>query len=213
MNIVLFGPPGAGKGTQAQLLVERKKMLQVSTGDLLRAAMKTGSSLGIEAKSFVDRGELVPDSVIIGLVDQVVGTGVGKSFILDGFPRTLVQAEALDAMFLSKGLSLERALFLDVPFSALVSRLTGRRVCKSCGTVFHMTFQAPKKDGVCDKCGGELYQRNDDKEDVISTRLRAYQESTEPLRSYYRRQGKYSEINGDKPTEDVYCEILAQFKN
>src|SRR6185312_9322053 len=172
MNIVLFGAPGAGKGTQSALLVERMGMEQISTGDLFRAAIKNKTELGLKAKSYMDKGELVPDAIVIGMVDEVLAR-LGKNlFILDGFPRTVAQAEALRTILARRAMEIGKAVFLEVPKEELLGRLTGRRVCKSCGAVYHIDSKPPKVAGVCDVCGGEVVQRNDDKEDVIATRLK-----------------------------------------
>ncbi len=204
MNIVLFGAPGAGKGTQSSLLVEREGMVQISTGDLLRAAIKNRTSLGLEAQKFMDQGQLVPDSVVIGMVDEVLA-GIGsKSFILDGFPRTVAQAEALGKILLQRKAEIGRAIFLEVPREELLLRLTGRRVCKSCGAVYHIRSKPTKVAGVCDSCGGEVVQRNDDKEDVIATRLKAYEDNTAPLRAYFRNLGRYTELNGNQEAKVVF---------
>lgn len=198
MNILLFGAPGAGKGTQSGLLVERLGMVQISTGDLFRAAIKDKTELGVQAKFFMDKGELVPDSVVIGMVKEVLNRIGGKPFILDGFPRTVPQAEALGMMLSDMGVQLGKAIFLEVPKGILFDRLTGRRVCQSCGAVFHVSSKPSKVSGVCDACGGVVVQRNDDKEEVIATRLKTYEQSTLPLRSFYKNSGIYSEINGDQ---------------
>lgn len=207
MNIVLFGAPGAGKGTQSALLVERMGMVQISTGDLFRAAIKNQTELGLKAKSYMDKGELVPDAVTIGMVDEVLAKLTNKSFILDGFPRTVAQAEALGTILSKRNMVIGKAVFLEVPKEELLERLTGRRVCKSCGAVYHIASKPPKHAGVCDVCGGEVIQRNDDKEDVIATRLKTYEENTFPLRSYYKEQGKYVEINGNQDTETVFTAL------
>jgi adenylate kinase len=204
LNIVLFGAPGAGKGTQSTLLVEREGMVQISTGDLLRAAIKNKTALGLEAQKFMDQGQLVPDSVVIGMVDEVLN-GIGKkSFILDGFPRTVAQAEALGKSLLLRKMEIGKAIFLEVPREELLLRLTGRRVCKSCGAVYHIRSKPTKVAGVCDSCGGEVVQRNDDKEEVIATRLKAYEDNTAPLRAYFRNLGRYVELNGNQGTELVF---------
>lgn len=204
MNILLFGAPGAGKGTQSSLLVERLGMVQISTGDLFRAAIKNDTQLGRQAKSFMDKGELVPDSVVVGMVREVLNSIEGKPFILDGFPRTVPQAEALGMMLSDLGVQLGKAIFLEVPNGILLERLTGRRVCQSCGAVFHMSSKPTKVSGVCDACGGVVVQRNDDKEEVIATRLKAYEENTLPLRSFYKSAGIYSNINGDENPEVIF---------
>ncbi|PIS10327.1 MAG: adenylate kinase [Bdellovibrio sp. CG10_big_fil_rev_8_21_14_0_10_47_8] len=212
MNIVLFGAPGAGKGTQSQLLVERLKMVQISTGDLFRAAIKGKTELGQKAQSYMDKGELVPDSIVIGMVDEVLTRLNGNSFILDGFPRTRAQAEALGKILSQRSLEIGKAVFLEVPREELLQRLTGRRVCKSCGAVYHVNSKPPKIAGVCDLCGGEVIQRNDDREEVIVTRLKTYEENTLPLRDYYKELNKYVEVNGAQETEKVFSDVRSALK-
>lgn len=207
MNLVLFGPPGAGKGTQSSLLIDRKRYFQLSTGDLFRAAIKGQTELGKLAKSYMDAGKLVPDSLTLDLVGLELDKIAGKKFILDGFPRNVQQANALEDLLLKKKLSIGKAIFLEVPREKLIDRLTGRRVCKSCGSVFHVRTMPPKRDGICDRCQGELYQRNDDKEEVIRTRLLTYEESTAPLKEYYLSKGRISLVDGDRNTEEVYKDI------
>ena len=207
MNIVLFGAPGAGKGTQSSLLVERMGMERISTGDLFRAAIKNKTELGLKAKSFMDKGELVPDAIVIGMVDEVLAKLGKNSFILDGFPRTVAQAEALRTILARRTMDIGKAVFLEVPKEELLGRLTGRRVCKSCGAVYHIASKPPKVAGVCDVCGGEVVQRDDDKEDVIAIRLKTYEENTVPLRAYFKEQGKYVEINGNQSTETVFTAL------
>ena len=204
MNILLFGAPGAGKGTQSQLLVEKLGFRQISTGDLFRHAMKNKTELGKKAQAFIDRGDLVPDSITIDMVDEVLGNINGQSFILDGFPRTKAQAEALGTILKARSLSLGKAIFLEVPKEELLQRLTGRRVCQACGAVYHIQSKPTQKEGICDLCGGKVVQRNDDKEDVIATRLKTYEENTVPLRSYYREKGIYAEIDGRRETNEVF---------
>ncbi|HEX7675172.1 MAG TPA: adenylate kinase [Bdellovibrio sp.] len=206
MNLILFGAPGAGKGTQSELLIKRHAMTQISTGDLFRAAIKGQTDLGKKAQEYMDKGQLVPDSIVIGMVEEVLLKGV-KNFILDGFPRTVAQAEALDALLSKMNLSIGKAIFLEVPMSILMDRLTGRRVCKNCGAVYHIVSKPSKVEGVCDNCGGEVIQRNDDKADVIETRLKTYQEFTSPLKEFYKTSGKYIEVDGNRNTEEVYKEI------
>lgn len=204
MNLILFGPPGAGKGTQSELLIKRMNMRQISTGDLFRAAIKFGTPLGQEAKSYLDAGKLVPDSVTIGLVEEELKKLNGQGFILDGFPRNVAQAEALEVLLKPLGLKIDRTVFLEVPMSLLLGRLTGRRVCKSCGTVYHVASKPTSQEGVCDKCGGPVVQRPDDKEEVIQTRLEAYETSTRPLKDYYKAKGPYVELDGNGTSEEVY---------
>ncbi len=209
MNLILFGPPGAGKGTQSALLIERKGLKHISTGDLFRSAIKNQTPLGKEAKSILDAGNLVPDSITIGLVKEVMGQlGPGsKGVILDGFPRNVVQAEALDKIMSDLGMQIDKSIFLQVPMDQLKDRLSGRRVCKACGATYHVTSKPPKVLGVCDVCGGEVIQRPDDKEDVIQNRLDAYEKSTSPLREFYKNRGRYAEVNGLGSTEEVFSRV------
>lgn len=206
MNIILFGAPGAGKGTQSALLVEKLGMKQISTGDLFRAAIKGKTSLGQKAQSFMDKGQLVPDEVVIGMVEEVLNSGV-MNFILDGFPRTVPQALALDELLKRKSVVIEKAIFLEVPYRVLFTRLAGRRVCKNCGSVYHVESSPEKKSGVCDKCDGPVVQRNDDKEDVIEQRLKAYEEYTRPLKDFYKQSGKFVEIDGNRDATQVYASL------
>lgn len=206
MNLILFGAPGAGKGTQSELLIQREGMSQISTGDLFRAAIKGQTDLGKKAQEFMDKGQLVPDSIVIGMVEEVLQKGI-KNFILDGFPRTVAQAQALDELLVKMNLSIGKAIFLEVPMSILMDRLTGRRVCKSCGAVYHVVSKPSKVEGKCDLCGGEVIQRNDDKAEVIETRLKTYEEFTSPLKEFYKKSGKYIEVDGNRDTEEVFKEI------
>ena len=207
MNLVLFGPPGAGKGTQSGLLVEKFHYKHVSTGDLLRVAVRNETELGKRAKAFMDAGKLVPDEVVIGLIDEELLKLKGQGLVLDGFPRTVPQADALRGLMQRRAMDLHRVIFLEVPRADLMGRLTGRRVCGTCGSVFHIASKPPKVDGVCDACGGRLVQRSDDKEEVISARLDAYDRSTLPLKEYYKQQGKLVQINGTGETAEVFERI------
>ncbi len=207
MNLILFGPPGAGKGTQSELLIKRMNMRQISTGDLFRAAIKNQTPLGQEAKGYLDAGKLVPDSVTIGLVREVLSQLKGQSFILDGFPRNVAQAEALEKLLKELDLKVDKSLFLEVPLDQLLGRLAGRRVCKNCGAVYHVQSKPSKRDGVCDACGGPVVQRPDDKEEVVRTRLETYEASTKPLKDYYKAKGPYVEVNGLGTSEEVYERI------
>jgi adenylate kinase len=203
MRLVLLGAPGAGKGTQAKKIIEKYPMPQISTGDLLRAAVAAGTALGKEAKNYMDKGELVPDSVVLGMVEERLKQDDCKSgYILDGFPRNTKQAEALDAMLGKLGMSLTAALSVDVPFENLMKRLTGRRTCKACGQMFNVYFNAPKKEGVCDKCGGDLMQRDDDKEETIKKRLEVYSAQTAPLIDYYGKKNILKSVDGGSGTID-----------
>ncbi|TLN23044.1 adenylate kinase, partial [bacterium] len=175
MRIILLGGPGAGKGTQAKKLVDKYGIPQISTGDMLRAALKEGTALGLEAKKFMEAGKLVPDEVVIGLIEERIKLDdCKKGFMLDGFPRTVGQADALKKVLDSMSLKIDHVVSIDVANEELVARLTGRRTCKACGSGFHVLFDPPKKEGVCDKCGGELYQRADDNEETIRSRLKVY---------------------------------------
>jgi adenylate kinase len=207
MNIVLFGPPGAGKGTQSGLLKSKLSMAHISTGDLFRENMKMKTELGQKARQFLDAGNLVPDSITIGMVEEVFKKLGSQDFVLDGFPRTIQQANALEQLLARNSLKLEKAVFLDVPRNRLMGRLTGRRVCEKCGESYHIESKPPHSQGVCDKCGGKLIQRADDREEVIATRLQAYDDSTMPLREYYKKTGKYVEVNGEGSTEEVFSRI------
>ena len=208
MSLVLFGPPGAGKGTQSKLMIEQGSKVHVSTGDLFRSAMKNKTPLGLEAKSFVDSGKLVPDSVTIGLVREVIEQNKEGDYIFDGFPRTTPQAEALEELLTEMGVSpIKHALFLEVPEDVLVKRLTGRRLCRDCGAVYHVESHPSSQEGVCDKRGGEVYQRKDDGEDVISTRLEAYDKSTAPLKGYYQEKGLFQAVDGLGDSTQVFERI------
>jgi adenylate kinase len=208
MRLVLLGAPGAGKGTQAKKLIEKYGMPQISTGDLLRAAVAAGTPLGKEAKSFMDKGELVPDSVVLGMVEErLKQDDCKKGYILDGFPRNTAQAEALDKMLANLNMSLTAALSVDVPFEDLMKRLTGRRTCKSCGQMYNVYFKAPAKEGVCDKCSGELFQRDDDKEATIKKRLEVYSSQTEPLIGYYKKKGILKSVSGTGSIDEIFKKV------
>jgi adenylate kinase len=208
MDFILLGPPGAGKGTQAKLMIDKWNIPQVSTGDILRAAVREGTPLGVEAKGFMDRGELVPDRVVIGIIaERLKEDDASAGFILDGFPRTIPQAEALQEILSDLGRNIDHVISIDVDDEELVSRLTGRRMCKGCGESFHVVFNPPAKEGVCDRCAGELYQRDDDKEDTIRQRLAVYSRQTQPLIAYYEEQGKVRRIEGTGSIEDIFSRI------
>jgi adenylate kinase len=210
MRLVLLGAPGAGKGTQAKKLIEKYSIPQISTGDILRKAVADGTALGIEAKSYMDSGGLVPDSVVIGLVkDRLAQDDCKKGYILDGFPRTTPQAEALDAELAAMGTPLTDALSVDVPMNDLMKRLTGRRTCKSCQQMYNLHFSAPQKEGVCDKCSGELMQRDDDKEDTIKNRLEVYEKSTAPLIDYYSGKGILKSVEGTGSIDDIFNKVCS----
>ncbi|MEW6386086.1 MAG: adenylate kinase [Thermodesulfobacteriota bacterium] len=210
MNLILLGGPGAGKGTQAKKLIDKYHIPQISTGDILRAAVKDGTPMGKKAKEFMDAGKLVPDEVVIGIVeDRLKQPDCQKGFILDGFPRTVPQAEALDAALAKMGSRLDHVVSIDVDEEALVERLTGRRTCKNaaCGQMFHIKFTPPKQAGVCDKCGGELYQRDDDNETTVRSRLATYNQATKPLIDYYTKKGLVRPIAGVGSIDDIFNKI------
>lgn len=204
-RLIFLGPPGAGKGTQASRIADEFGIPQVSTGDLLRAARKAGTELGKQAQSFMDAGALVPDDLVLKLVEErLAEPDAAEGYILDGFPRNEAQAKALD----DRGIEIERVVSLVVAREVLVSRLTGRRVCKACGSTYHVEFSPTEVDGVCDKCGGETYQRKDDSEDVISNRLTVYEEQTAPLIAYYEATGKLTTLDGVGELSDVYQRVV-----
>ncbi|MFW0810526.1 adenylate kinase, partial [Bacillus pumilus] len=205
MNLVLMGLPGAGKGTQAERIVDDYGIPHISTGDMFRAAMKEETQLGLEAKSFIDKGELVPDEVTIGIVRERLGKNdCEQGFLLDGFPRTVAQAEALEDILKDLGRTIDYVINIKVDKDALMERLTGRRICKNCGATYHLVFNPPAKENVCDKCGGELYQRADDNAETVSTRLEVNLKQTEPLLNFYSEKGYLANIDGAKHINDVY---------
>ena len=208
-----MGPPGAGKGTQAEKLIREYGIPQISTGDMFRAAVKSGTALGKEAKSYMDKGALVPDSVTVGIVkERLAQDDCKKGWILDGFPRTTAQASALDAILHDLGIQLTAVLDFNVNRDDLVKRGSGRLVCRQCGASFHKEFRPPKQEGVCDNCGGELYQRADDNEVTVRERLAVYDTSTKPLIDYYKVSGRYYEINGDQSMDKVFADVQAALK-
>ena len=213
MRLILVGPPGAGKGTQAVALAAHYKIPHISTGDIFRANLKNGTELGKKAQSFMDRGELVPDSVTNEMVkDRLGNSDVINGFLLDGFPRNTNQAEVLDAILLEKKMPLDAALELSIDNSEIVKRLSGRRTCRNCSATFHKDFEKPKVDGVCDKCSGELYQREDDKEEVITRRLEIYAQQTEPIISYYKNAGILKNISAIGDVSEITQKVIALLK-
>ncbi|CUT01891.1 adenylate kinase [Candidatus Kryptobacter tengchongensis] len=197
MRLILFGPPGVGKGTQAQILSQKLNIPHISTGDMLREAVKNQTELGLKAKSYMDRGELVPDDVMIGIIKEVLSSEKCKNgFILDGFPRTLPQAKALDEIFEELKIKLDYVISLEVNDEEIIKRLTNRRVCRNCGAVYNLLIDKIPEDNKCPRCGGELYQRNDDNPDVIKNRLKVYRESTQIVLDYYAKKGILKSING-----------------
>lgn len=214
MRLILLGPPGAGKGTQAKMLTEKYGVPQISTGDILRAAVAAGTPLGREAKAYMDRGALVPDAVVIGIVrDRLTEADCQIGYLLDGFPRTVAQAEALTRMLKDLGAPLPVVVSLDVAEDELIRRLAGRRTCQACGEPFHVEFHPPRVGGICDKCNGNLVQREDDQEETIRRRLQVYREQTEPLIGYYQSQGLLKTIKGLGETGEVFVRISRVLEN
>ena len=207
--MVLLGPPGAGKGTQAKLLQERFKACQVSTGDILRKAVAEQTPLGKQAAQYINQGALVPDPLVVNLVaERLQDKDCEKGFILDGFPRTISQAESLDEILTRMGLTLDRVLSVQVPHTVIVQRLAGRRTCKGCGALYHLTLDPPDKEGICDRCGGELYQRDDDREETITARLKVYETQTAPLMNYYRERGLLRDIDGVGKVDEIRSRVI-----
>ncbi len=208
MNIVLLGPPGAGKGTQAIRISDHYGIPHISTGDIFRRAVAQGTELGLRAKEYMNRGELVPDEIVIGIVKQRLDEpDCAEGFLLDGYPRTVPQAEALAGALSENGRVLDKVLNIEVEREELIKRLTGRRTCRGCGKVYHMIFDPPKADAVCDVCGGALWQREDDSENTVVNRLKVYDEQTAPLIEYYRARGLLTAVNGRQAVEAVFCQI------
>ena len=208
MKIIMLGAPGAGKGTQAVNIREYYHIPHISTGDMFRAAIKNQTKLGLEAKSYMDQGALVPDEVTIGIVEErLLADDCKNGFLLDGFPRTIAQAEALDAFLKKNGIKLDAVLDVNVPAEILVRRMVGRRVCKNCGATFHVEFNAPKVEGICDNCGATLVQRADDTEATAKNRLTVYDNQTAPLLEFYKKQNILKTVNGDQPLDKVFDDI------
>lgn len=204
VRVIFLGPPGAGKGTQASRLAEEWGVPHVATGDMLREAAQNGTRLGLEAKGYMDQGALVPDDVVIGLVDERLGQAdAARGWVLDGFPRTVAQAEALSRRLDQRGLDLDRTIFFRVGREELLRRLTGRRVCRECGTAFHLVFNPPAVSGRCDRCGGPLYQRADDAESAVAHRLEVYANQTAPLLDYYRQRNVLTEVSAEGTVQQV----------
>lgn len=208
MNIVLLGPPGAGKGTQALQISKHHNVPHISTGDMFRRAVADRTDLGLKANDYITRGELVPDDIVIGIVKQrLAETDTEQGFLLDGFPRTVAQAEALSSALAQSDKNLDKVLSIEVVEEELIKRLTGRRTCRSCGKVYHLVFEPPKTATTCDVCGGELWQREDDSEETVRNRLRVYNEQTVQLVDYYRKRGLLVTINGRQEVQAVFNEI------
>ncbi len=200
MNIIFLGAPGAGKGTQAEIVSEKLAIPTVSTGNIIRAALKNGTPMGVKAKEYIESGKLVPDEVVIGIIkDRLSEDDCKNGFILDGFPRTIPQAEALDEM----GIVIDKVIDIEVADEKIAARMAGRRVCKACGNSYHLEYKKPANDGVCDACGGELVQRKDDAPETVLERLKIYHEETEPLKDYYEKQGKLFIVEGQEEVSDT----------
>lgn len=210
MNILFMGPPGAGKGTQADVIVKEFGIPHISTGDAFRLAIKQGTPIGLKAKEYMDQGLLVPDDVTIGIVEErLQQPDCKEGFLLDGFPRTLSQAEALDGILERLNSGLDHVINLKVDRNKLLARLTGRRICKNCGATYHVVFNPPKQEGICDKCGGELYQRSDDNEESVGTRLDEYINKTAPLLTFYENKDLLRQIDGEQEIDQVSQEIVS----
>ncbi len=209
MRFILFGPPGVGKGTQAKILSEKHHLAHISTGDMLRASIKQGTELGLQAKSFIDKGELVPDDVIIGMIEEFISDVENhkNGFILDGFPRTVSQAESLNQLLIQYDCPIDRVISLTAPDEDIIERLSGRRIAPESGKVYHIKYNPPKVEGKCDETGEDLIQRDDDKVDTIKKRLQVYKDSTEPVLSFYNNQDLTTEITGTLPIDEISREI------
>ncbi|OGX34924.1 MAG: adenylate kinase [Omnitrophica WOR_2 bacterium RIFCSPHIGHO2_02_FULL_52_10] len=213
MRLVLLGPPGAGKGTLAGLLKEKLGIAHISTGDILREEMKNNTPLGREVKKYIETGELVPDQVVTKLIDNKFTRNdlADKGYMLDGFPRTEQQAKDLDKILQKLGKPLEYAVYLESSLPVIIKRLTGRRVCRNCGALYHIPNKPPKRKGICDECGGEIYQRADDNEETIKTRMDVYMQSTEPIIAFYQAQGKLKKVDADKDSREVQRILMKLF--
>lgn len=210
MNLLFMGPPGAGKGTQAEVIVNEFGIPHISTGDAFRLAIKQQTPVGMKAKEYMDQGLLVPDDVTVGIVrERLQQPDCEKGFLLDGFPRTLSQAESLEELLQGLGRKLDHVINLKVDRNKLLARLTGRRICKSCGATYHVIFNPPGQEGICDKCGGELYQRSDDNEESVGTRLDEYINKTAPLLKFYEDKGLLREVNGEQEIDMVSKEVVS----
>jgi adenylate kinase len=210
MKIIMLGAPGAGKGTQAKKIAEKYSIPHISTGDIFRANIKGGTELGMKAKSYMDQGQLVPDEVTINmLLDRISAADCENGYVLDGFPRTIPQAESLTKALEARGEKIDYAIDVDVPDQAIVTRMSGRRACVNCGATYHIVYNAPKKEGVCDVCGDKLVLRDDDKPETVQKRLTVYHDQTQPLIDYYKNAGVLKSVDGTKDLNDVFADITA----
>ncbi len=207
MNLILFGPPGVGKGTQGEKISSEYGLSHLAMGDILRAAVRDQTEAGIRAKSFMDAGKLVPDTVVVSMIEDRIIAEDGKGFLLDGFPRNVAQARALDVMLSQHALKIDRIVFMDAPEENLINRLSGRLICRACGFGFHRQYSPPLKSGWCDRCGGELYQRDDDREDVIAHRLEVYREQTAPLLDFYQHQKGFFKLDAGGKMDAVFAAL------
>lgn len=213
MRLVLLGPPGAGKGTQASAIVDKYSIPHISTGDIFRANIKNGTELGKQAEAYMNKGLLVPDELVVSIVkDRLTEEDCKDGFLLDGFPRTVNQAEALDKELKDMNLKLDKVINIEVGKEILIERAIGRRICKSCGSTYHIKFSPPKEENICDKCGGELYQRDDDKVETVEKRIEVYLEQTQPLIDYYDKKDLLLNVDGTKSIEEVFEEIVASLE-
>jgi len=209
LNLILIGPPGAGKGTQAGKLKVKYNIPHISTGDIFRKSFKSGTELGKKAREYMDKGELVPDDIVIEIVkERLLQKDCEGGFLLDGFPRTVPQAEKLDEFFKESGMKIDKVVDIAVGNDELIERLSGRRVCKSCGETYHVTYMPPKEPGICDVCGGELYQRPDDNKETVANRIEVYDTQTRPLEDYYKKAGNIAFIDGMTGLESVFSDIV-----
>jgi len=214
MRTVLFGPPGVGKGTQGDRLAEKLNIIHIATGDMLRQAVSEKTEFGLQARACMDAGRFVPDEVVVGMIEErITQTEAVNGFVLDGFPRNVAQAEALDEMLSRHDIDLDHVVFMDASEKLLVERLSGRLLCGACGFVFHRHYSPPRKEGVCDRCGGELYQRHDDREDVVVHRLHVYQEQTAPLLDFYSNRPAFCRVDADGTMNEVYERLVLAMKD
>jgi adenylate kinase len=214
MKIVMLGAPGAGKGTQAIKIADKYGIPHISTGDIFRANIKGGTELGMKAKSYMDKGQLVPEEVTIGmLLDRIAEDDCKDGYVLDGFPRTIPQAESLTKALADKGDKIDFALDINVPDEAILTRMSGRRACPKCGATYHIVYAAPQKENICDKCGSELIIRSDDKPETVQDRLNVYHKQTEPLISYYKNEGVFCEVDGTKELQEVFNDVVKVLEN